>query len=203
VPAPAHGNPLNFAADFVTKDVAMQKRRILVILGSDSDLPECRRGLEALEAAAEHEDIEVAGVLTMSVHRNTLPLFRELERLHQENAVDLIITGAGWANHLTGMVDAYLRYTLGNDRIAVFGVGFEDKQNAKHTQAAELSMSEVPGTQVSFGDGMGSYIGEDGFFRACRNAITGPLPTIKAATPRPLKRRTLEEAIAGREPAAT
>lgn len=180
----------------------MPKRRILVIIGSDSDLPECRSGLEALKTAAERQDIEIPEVLTMSVHRNTLPLFRELERLHKQNAVDIIITGAGWANHLTGMVDAYLRYTLGDDRIAVIGVGFQDKQNARHTQAAELSMTEVPGTQVSFGDSLGPYIGEDGFLRACENAVTGQLPAIKAASPRPLKRRTIEEAIAGLEPDA-
>jgi phosphoribosylcarboxyaminoimidazole (NCAIR) mutase len=181
----------------------MPKRRILVIIGSDSDLPECRRGLEALKSAEERQEIEVPEVLTMSVHRNTLPLFSELERLHKQNAVDTIITGAGWANHLTGMVDAYLRYTLGNDRIAVIGVGFQDKQNARHTQAAELSMTEVPGTQVSFGDSQGPYIGEGGFLRACENAIAGQLPSIKAPSPRAAKRRTLEEAIAGLDPDAT
>jgi hypothetical protein len=181
----------------------MQKRKILVIIGSDSDLPECRRGLEALKAAAERQDIEVPEVLTMSVHRNTLPLFSELERLHKQNAVDIIITGAGWANHLTGMVDAYLRYTLGDDRITVVGVGFEDKQNVRHTQAAELSMSEVPGTQVSFGDSLGSYIGEGGFFRACENAISGQFPAIKSPSPRAAKRRTLQEAIANIEPGAS
>lgn len=181
----------------------MQKRRILVIIGSDSDLSECRRGLEVLKTAAERQDIEVPEVLTMSVHRNTLPLFRELERLHKRNAVDIIITGAGWANHLTGMVDAYLRYTLEDDRIAVFGVGFQDKQNARHTQAAELSMTEVPGTQVSFGDSLGPYIGEGGFLRACENAIAVQLPAIKAPSARPVKRRTLEEAIAGIEPDST
>lgn len=167
-------------------------RKIAVIIGSKSDLTQCHKGLRIL--SRNQEEVQVVGVYIRSQHRNTLEtqeLLRELTKME----VDIAIVGAGWANHLTGCCDAYLRYTLKNNRLVVIGVAFEDKQNERHTNAAILSVTEVPGTQVIFEDDGFPNVGESGFIRACVLAIDGDLPKIKIPEPRPTMDLSLEEAL--------
>jgi hypothetical protein len=140
-------------------------------------------------------EVSEVGVYTMSIHRNTEIL---LFKLRQELApvVDVLITGAGWANHLTGTCDAYLRYTLRNDHVVVVGVAFEDANEDQHTVAAMLSIKAVPGTQVVYRDEQGKqFVGYQGFADACRFAASGQLPVIKLPEAKSPLVRTLEEAI--------
>lgn len=140
-------------------------KRVAIIIGSASDLKQCLEGLEFLN---KQENLTVS-VFIRSQHRNTLDLQQlmwELPRL-----ADVVIVGAGWANHLTGCVDAFLRYTVRTTKVPVIGVAFEDKQNSKHTRAAILSITEVPGTQVIYQDKEGIFIGTNGFLRACALSI--------------------------------
>ena len=135
--------------------------RISIIVGSISDLSQCDKGLKFLNAlphANRKQKVEVTGVYIRSQHRNTLDVQALLTKLQKEK-VDVIIVGAGWANHLTGCCDAFLRYTLRDDKITVIGVAFEDNTNTRHTVAASLSISEVPGTQVLYSDSSGKFIG--------------------------------------------
>ncbi len=172
-------------------------RRIAIVIGSDSDLPQCLSGLLFLKQAQDEGKIEVSGdVHTMSVHRNLPVVLRYLEERHKWNDIDVIIAGAGWAAHLPGVLDAYLGYALGDRRIAVIGVGFEDPEDARHGTAAELSISEVPGTRVIFRDEGGHFLGSDGFLRACQYAVSGDIPDPKEMKPRPTQNRTLDEALA-------
>ena len=74
----------------------------------------------------------------------------------------------------------------------------EDKKQTEdggHNQAAILSMTEVPGTQVVYKDKNGIFFGEVGFLRACKMAVSGELPEIKLPEARPTCDLTLEEAI--------
>lgn len=173
------------------------KRRILVIVGSDSDMVQCHAGLMALMEGVRDELVEMVrdGVLTMSVHRNHEQLVQLLRELHDNDEKLVIIAGAGWAAHLPGMIDAILNYELKNDRIVVIGVGFEDKENSRHTLAAELSISEVPGTRVLYKDAIGHFVGPMGFYRACIYAVRGELPEIKISSGRDWRPRSLPEAI--------
>ncbi len=171
--------------------------RILVIIGSDSDLPQCEKGLEILKKAVEREQVQVVGVFTGSIHRNTDEV---LEWLHDAASVtpviDCIITAAGWANHLTGTCDAYLRHTLKNNSIIVYGVAIEDPKNTDHTLAAMLSISEVPGTQVVYKDSGGAqFIGSKGFVAACALAIKNKEAVIKLSEPKPIQLRSLDSAL--------
>lgn len=168
----------------------MKKRKIAVIIGSQSDLPQCLTGLEILRAEEQNGHITTDGVHIASMHRNTDYMFTLLERLYADG-VDVIITGAGWANHLTGMADAYLRNCLHNSTIVVIGVAFEGRESA-HTAAAVGSIKYVPGAQVVFDN----FVGASGFARACKFAATGPLPQITAPQTKPPEVLTLEEAIA-------
>lgn len=171
-------------------------RKIAIIVGSKSDLTQCRGGLKRIKEYMDSNpgEIELAGVYVRSQHRNTLDtqeLLRELETMK----VDVVIIGAGWANHLTGCSDAFYRFTLRNDQIVVIGVAFEDIENDRHTQAAFLSITEVPGTQVIFDDDGFPNIGPLGFERACVFAISEELPKIKLPEPKPTMDLTLEEAL--------
>lgn len=162
-------------------------RRIAVLIGSDSDLPQCKEGLEFLQSMKDKGEVGVE-VLTASIHRNTDFVLNFLKETN--NRIDVIIAGAGMANHLTGMCDTYLRYNLRNTRTVVVGVAF-GSNNPEDVWAAKLSITRVPGTQVVF-DG---HTGSEGFLRACAFAAVGVLPKITLKEPKPTKNRTLQEAI--------
>jgi phosphoribosylcarboxyaminoimidazole (NCAIR) mutase len=170
-------------------------RKIAFITGSKSDLSQCRGGFELIKEYMENHpgEIEVLGVFIRSQHRNTLET-QELLRELADMGADVVIVGAGWANHLTGCSDAFLRYTLKNDHLVVIGVAFDGGKEERN-KAAVLSITEVPGTQVVFGKDEHVYFGAVGFFEACFFAITGELPKIKLPEPRPTMDLTLEEAL--------
>ncbi len=165
-------------------------RKIAVIIGSTSDLKQCIVGLKFLKMCESRGQIKVKGVYIRSQHRNTLDVQSLLTELSR-NKIDAIIVGAGWANHLTGCCDAFLRYTLQDTYVRVIGVAFQDEVQARRTQAAVLSITEVPGTQVIFND----YIGQDGFARACLLAAQGDLKQIFLRVAKPAMNLSLEEAI--------
>lgn len=176
----------------------MNKNRILVLVGSKSDLPQLVLGLAYLVGS---QKADYLGLVVASIHRNTefvLALARVLAGndilgvsgddyriLYQireslgKDPTDIVIAGAGWANHLTGTFDAYERNK--NDdrrnresarRPVVVGFAIEDPKNPRHTEAAVLSMTEVPGTQVKYSDESGEiFVGPDGFRRACEFAV--------------------------------
>ena len=183
-------------------------KRVAIIIGSKSDLRQCYRGFQFLQ---EHrEDIKVIKVHIRSQHRHTLDTQAILEKYANmgENGPDAIIIGAGWANHLTGCSDAFLRYSLKNDKISIFGVAFADLSDSSEAdkearnQAAKLSISEVPGTQVIYHDLKNKHknrnnvlFGETGFLEACWAAAYYDLPKIELKTPPPIEDLSLEDAL--------
>lgn len=175
------------------------KRRVLVIVGSDNDIQsQCGAGFGVLIDEVRQGTIEMVEgeVRTMSVHRNHDELGALLKDLHERKAVDIIIAGAGWAAHLPGMIDAILGYERGNASIHVIGVAFEDRNEPRHTTAAELSISEVPGTRVIYEDADGdNFVGAGGFYRACEFAAMGEFPEISVPKARKSEVRSLLVAI--------
>ena len=103
--------------------------------------------------------------------------------------IDVIIAGAGKAAHLPGCIDAYLRNHLHDKRITVIGVGFTNK-NPQDNQAAALSITQVPGTQVLF-----AGLGSAGFYNACITACERELPAIKLLEIPPELDMALDQAI--------
>ena len=193
-----------------------ERRKIAVIVGSDSDVEQCFAGLQYLQSQGDVRI--VCGVHTLSVHRNLGELLAYLKGLQDDllptvinsptylhGPVDVIIAGAGWAAHLPGMIDSHLRYGLFDTRTVVLGVAFEDLSNddpfvcKQHLLAAKLSISEVPGTQVVCRDSIGQqkeqYVGAEGFLRACKFAVHGTLPKIQQPKPRLCKYRSPDEAL--------
>ncbi len=172
-----------------------EMRKIAVVVGSDSDLPQCALGLGYLQDREREGYISVKSVDTLSVHRNMDALFAWLYGIRVRFYPDVILAGAGMAAHLPGMLDARLRYSLGDSRVVVIGVAFENDQDPG-TLAAQLSISRVPGTQVVWHDNGGQFVGPDGFYRACVVAADGGLPQITLPKPRAPKSRSMQEILA-------
>lgn len=165
-------------------------RKIAVMIGSESDLDQCESGLNYLKRMERRGKIKVTQIYIASVHRNLGTVMENIAQLI-EDEVDAVIVGAGWANHLTGITDAHLRYQLRNDHIVVMGVAFEDSANDRHTQAAILSITEVPKTQVVFN----GFVGSEGFSAACKFTAESDLPKIKLPEPIASWRVSLQAAI--------
>jgi len=177
----------------------LEKRKVAVIIGSKSDLPQCLVGLRVLENSQKQEEITIMAndVLVSSIHRATRETLDFLTAMSgADQPPDIIITGAGMANHLTGMCDAYLRYCLRDTKIVIVGVAFYDRTCQDNNLAARLSISQVPDTQVIYSDDAGTFIGSDGFRRACEFAIKGELPVLTLPEPKPQERLRFSEAIA-------
>jgi len=169
------------------------------MIGSDSDLKQCLPGLLFLKEAVKEKTATVHAVYTNSIHRNTEQVLLHLRFNTREkevqlfDLVDVWIIGAGWANHLTGTADAYLRYHMKNDRVPVIGVAFESDDPDK-TLAAILSIKAVPGTQAIFD--RNRHVGKEGFLNACFDAVYAELPKLKIPAPKKVRVRILDDAIA-------
>lgn len=186
----------------MTVENGQPKRRIGIMIGSDSDLPQCLPGLLFLRETEAKGLAQVIVVITNSIHRNTEEVLLNLRTLTQTEEqdpfgrVNVWIIGAGCANHLTGTAEAYLRYHMQNDRVPVIGVAFENEDGDK-TFAAILSIEAVPGFQGIFD--RNRHVGSIGFASACYDAVHGNFPKLKISEPKKTTRRTLEMAIAAAE----
>jgi len=157
-------------------------RKVAIIVGSTSDFTQCTEAVTILANAEQTGKIKVITpapndkFIVASIHRHKDYLLNTVLPLLIERGVTAIICGAGWAAHLPGMVDSHLRYDLGNDTISVIGVAFDDANYNRHTDAAILSISEVPGTQVIFDEK--THVGANGMIHAVDIAINSKLPPI-------------------------
>jgi len=163
-------------------------RKIAIIIGSTSDFTQCMGAVTILEEAEHAKAVEIITpafsdkFIVASIHRHKRYLLYDtiLPSLIQQD-VTAIVCGAGWAAHLPGMVDSHLRYDLRNDTISIIGVAFDDVSNDRHTNAAILSIDDVPDTQVIFDEK--THTGANGMTHACNIAISGNLPKITLPDP--------------------
>ena len=165
--------------------------RIATMFGSDSDLEQAVEAHDFLLKEAAEGRIILFDEWTNSIHRNPADVLAALSKLIGE--VDAILVGAGWANHLTGCVDAFLRNFFRNDHIVIFGVAIEDLANEVHTETAIWSITELPSSEVVFN----GYVGQEGCLRAAQDMAKGVYPVIKLKDlkGKPAVRRPIEEAI--------
>jgi phosphoribosylcarboxyaminoimidazole (NCAIR) mutase len=181
-----------------------KKRKIAFMFGSDNDLKQCVMGLEYLEAhqrSRQYSDITILGVYTNSIHRN---MFRVLFNVFMlwVRRVDVIIVCAGWAAHLPGMVEAFLRYVLRTTRVSVVPVAIdadptkpEDEEVKRRNLAAIYSISEVPKHQMVLYLDREVWFGARGFLGACRFSCENLFKEIKLPPRVPWFKRTLIEAL--------
>lgn len=79
----------------------MRKKSVLIVMGSDSDLPVMRDAADILSSWDIGYDIDI-----VSAHRTPQKLADVATHAH-ERGYEVIIAGAGGAAHLPGMVAAY------------------------------------------------------------------------------------------------
>jgi len=97
----------------------VKKPKILVIVGSNSDLPKIEAGLALLDRFKVFKDVMVA-----SAHRNPEKVM-EIARKSEKN-YDLIIAGAGMAAHLPGVIASYTILPVIGIPISSQGLGGAD-----------------------------------------------------------------------------
>ncbi len=79
----------------------MVDKRVLILMGSDSDLPSMRRVAEALDLMQIGYDMHVA-----SAHRSPQRV-AEMTRAARDQGYGVIVAGAGMAAHLAGVIAAH------------------------------------------------------------------------------------------------
>jgi phosphoribosylcarboxyaminoimidazole (NCAIR) mutase len=163
--------------------------RIATMFGSDSDLDQAVEAHEFLLQLADNGRVGLFDEWTNSIHRNPVDVLIRLSILIGQ--VDAIIVGAGWANQLTGCANAFLRNLFEDNHIVIFGVAIADPKNSIHTQAAILSITELPGSEVVFNN----YVGAEGCLRAAKDAASGIYPIITLKEQKPAVRRSMKEAL--------
>lgn len=161
-------------------------RRVGVMIGSDTDLPQCIPGLEYLIQKEKEGIIKLTWEDTSSEHRNpknTWNRIKEYAEQPWETRVNALIVGAGSANVLSGSTDAKLRNWWDELTIKVYAVAFES--SLLNTLAAVLGIIQTPGHNMIFRN----YIGQSGFLRACMDTVNDDnLLPIKTATKEAIRR---------------
>lgn len=151
-------------------DVQVSKPHIVVISGSDSDVPQMLRGLRNLR------DWTTNGTITserheISCHRHPEEL-AQIVRGMRDDAV--VIAGAGMAAQLPGVLKSLL-IKAGKSHVPVIGHACEGKTDSAN-MAAKLSMEELPNQPVVLDSNGKAYFGEVGFVAACQAAVSDEFP---------------------------
>ena len=141
--------------------VEVPQRKILVMVGSESDLPQLNEGMEYLRKNAHGK------LIVLSCHRNS----KELLDLSGDVSFgyDVVIDAAGEAAQLPGVHKAKLQM-YGREDVAVIGVGLKGKDR-EADDAARLSIKRLPGQPVELDQNGEPYFGPEGFVSACRAAV--------------------------------
>jgi phosphoribosylcarboxyaminoimidazole (NCAIR) mutase len=158
-----------------------KKRRVAVVFGSKSDLLYGEAGLNFLNNNRDLCEVVSVSFRSPLRHRSWLRMMNKLA-----DSCDVIIMGAGWANHPAVLADAFLRRRKQNTTIPVVGVAFEDVENQRHSVASEFSLTEASiDIQVVYQDSSGKFFsGSEGFYRACVFGVLGDFSVIKIPEPK-------------------
>lgn len=160
-------------------NVKQKAKNIIVVCGSESDLPAVR----GVFTGVLPEEAEIA-VHVISCHRNPVELERFATSLEFRTA-DAIIGVGGKALALPGVIDAFAN--ANGFYVPVIGVALGEP-GSKSFEAAKLSIEELPGNPVIIDELTGScYSGAEGFLRAIRRVTVGELPPPKPRTKKPIQ----------------
>jgi len=92
----------------------MKNKKVAVIMGSDSDMPTMKKALQILKEFEVKYETKV-----LSAHRTPYQV-KEFAKAASEKGFDVIITGAGGAAHLAGVIASFTT-------IPVIGIPIETK----------------------------------------------------------------------------
>lgn len=141
-------------------NVEVPRRRIEIVIGSESDKPQMIAGIHELHGRAD------VRVHVVSCHRNPWELKQFTDTTLSK--ADCVIAGAGKAAALPGIVKSWL---VANDSsVPVIGVAFEGISEADNI-AARTSIECLPGQPVELDSKGNAYFGSKGFVSACYAAV--------------------------------
>lgn len=157
-------------------NVAPRRRNLSIIFGSRSDIAKVKETLKALEDGEFLSGIaENVQYHVVSCHRNPFDLMRFVAG--GCGGTDAIIAVGSKAFALPGVLDAFL-YAHGRT-IPVIGVAL-GKIGSADRAAAELSISELPGTPVVMDEvNKKVYAGEQGLRDALHRVAFAELPPLR------------------------
>jgi hypothetical protein len=84
-----------------------------------------------------------------------------------------------------------LRYVLKNPETIVYAVAFQDSVHPRYSDAAIISITDLPGKLGDFDN----CIGADRFLFACQANVCGQFKPISLSEPKPARYRTLDHAL--------
>jgi len=165
-------------------------RRVVVVIDSKENLPQCVPGLEFLQKADKRGEVIVCEVVTTS-GRNMKDLIN-LVKGHQHR-VDVWLVGGSGDNRLPNLLDDLLRFNFRNTYGVVVGIAFADYEDPTHqrTQAAVKAITGNLTTQVAWNN----FVATDGFLRAAKFAVHGQLPNIILENDKRIVSNSLHEAL--------
>lgn len=167
-----------YLRDEMGVSVKRKVKNIVIICGSESDLPVVKSVVSAIEPEAARIVVHI-----MSCHRNPYEVVMFAEIRCQ--GADAVIGVGSKALALPGVIDAFF-YAKGAD-IPVIGVALGEP-GSKAFEAAKLSIEELPGNPVIMDEFTGScYSGAEGLLQAVRRITEGELPPPKPRTEKPVQ----------------
>lgn len=171
-----------YATGAMSSPLPSPKRTVAIVVGSESDLPAVRQGLRAKRGVSSLNDNFTVNVV--SCHRNLDALLTFARRC---DGVDAVVAAGGKAFALAGVLDALLHINGSGKNIPVVGVAL-GKSGSEELLAAQLSISQLPGTPVVMDELTGTvYSGPEGIENALTRIFAGELPPPKPRTEKPAR----------------
>ncbi len=151
-------------------------RKIRIILGSRSDLPQLREAIRALRKQFVGSVFSIIDIDVMSIHRNPINAWTFVFTDNCKSA-DAIFYCGSKAFAAPGVLDAFA--AAANVDIPIFGIALGETCSDAFN-AAFLSIKELPGQYVIMGKDGEPYVNADGLTAAVTRFAEGIMPEPKA-----------------------
>jgi hypothetical protein len=166
-----------YLRNFLYVDYPARNKKIIIVCGSESDLPVVKAGLKDLNAGA---DIKVH---VMSCHRNPKEVMEFIEGFPDH--ADMIIGVGGKAFALPGILESWVRCF--GKQIRIGGVAIGDPRSQAF-QAARLSILELPDKPVVINEFTGEpYAGSHGLRELILRVCNEEIPPLRARAEKTVK----------------
>jgi len=166
----------NYLGGHLGVKLGRPKKKVAVVVGSESDLVHVRKAVAALPPVSEFGQIISLDVHVMSCHRNP----GELRQFVADGCrgANVVVAAGGKALALPGVLDAEIHFQKAK-HVPVIGVALGEPES-EALLAAQLSIEELPSQPVVLDEVSGkAYTGVDGLIAALKRVDTGELPPPK------------------------
>jgi phosphoribosylaminoimidazole-succinocarboxamide synthase len=160
----------DYLCEVMNVNIEKASKCVLIIAGSESDLPEIKDAIGRLAPASNFGIV----VHVMSCHRNPLEVMHFVLNAGKPLDYDVIIGVGSKALALPGIIDAWANHF---NRVAGVALG---KPGSEELLAAQLSITQIPGQPVIINEITGeAYTGVEGLAELLNRIDSGELPPEK------------------------